>query len=429
MDKAVDYIALAIPVFFILIGIELLIDKLKKTHYYRFNDAITNLSCGIGQQVIGIFLKTLTAVGYVFLYEQFRVYTFPGIGTGDSFGAVAITFTLLFIGVDHFYYWFHRLAHEISVLWGSHIVHHQSEEYNLTVALRQAWLQGAFSWVFYLPLAVLGFDPAMFIVVGSFQTLYQFWIHTRAIDKLPAPIEYIFNTPSHHRVHHGVNPKYIDKNHGGTLIIFDRMFGTFQAEEEEVVYGITTQAKSWNPLWLNFEYWIDLFKEVGKARTIGDKAKMLLLKPGWKPDYLGGVSELKEVTPETFHKYDTEIPNGLNYYVFVQFVVVLLGATLFLFTAEGLELFWRVVLAVLLIWMLVDLGAVFEKRRWVLFSETARLVVSAAAVIILFMGSTQFALATGVSVTLLVVSLVWFLGYRQAFGANMVTSPNIDTTE
>lgn len=428
MDKAIDYIALAIPVFFILIGIELLIDKLKKTHYYRFNDAITNLSCGIGQQIVGVFLKTFTAIGYLYLYEHFRLYTFPGLGTDHSTGEVVITFTLLFIGVDHFYYWFHRLAHEISVLWGSHIVHHQSEEYNLTVALRQAWLQGAFSWVFYLPLAVMGFDPAMFIVVASFQTLYQFWIHTRAIDKLPAPFEYIFNTPSHHRVHHGVNPKYIDKNHGGTLIIFDRIFGTFQAEEEEVVYGITTQAKSWNPLWLNFEYWIALFKEVGKARTMGDKVKMLLLKPGWKPDYLGGVSAIPEVTPETFHKYDTEIPNGLNYYILVQFVIMLLGATLFLFSAEGLELAWRVLLAVLLIWMLVDLGAMFEKRRWAMFSEPARLVVSAAAVVLLFMGGAQFGLAIGVSLTLLLVSLAWFLSYRQVFGADLVTSHQIDPT-
>lgn len=424
MDKAIDYIALAIPVFFILIGIELLIDKLKKTHYYRFNDAITNLSCGIGQQIVGIFLKTVTAVGYVFLYDHARFFTFPGLNTGHSTGEVVITFTLLFIGVDHFYYWFHRLAHEISILWGSHIVHHQSEEYNLTVALRQAWLQGAFSWVFYLPLAVLGFDPAMFIVVGSFQTLYQFWIHTRAIDKLPAPIEYIFNTPSHHRVHHGVNPKYIDKNHGGTLIIFDRMFGTFQAEEEEVVYGITTQAKSWNPLWLNFEYWIDLFKEVGKARTIGDKVKMLVLKPGWKPDYLGGVSPIKEVTPETFHKYDTTIPSGLNYYILIQFVIVLLGTTLFLFTAEGLQLFWRSILAVLLIWMLVDLGGMFEKRRWTMFLEPLRIIASTAVVIALFMGNAQFSIVIGASITLMLVSLVWFLSYRRIFNTDLVTSRN-----
>ena len=220
-------IVYSIPIFFLLIGVELLITRVRGLSYYRFNDAITNLSCGIGSQVTGIFMKFLTFGVYVIIYEHSPL-------TG-KIPYNYLTIILLFLGVDFFYYWFHRLAHEISFLWGSHVVHHQSEEYNLSVALRQAWVQGAFSWIFYLPLAFIGFNPYMFATIASLQTLYQFWIHTKVIGRMPAWFEFIFATPSHHRVHHGVNPKYIDKNHAGTLIIWDRIFGTFQQEEEEVV--------------------------------------------------------------------------------------------------------------------------------------------------------------------------------------------------
>ena len=153
---------------------------------------------------------------------------------------------MLFLGVDCAYYWFHRIAHEYNAPWAGHVVHHSSEDYNLAVALRQGTFQGLFSWVFYLPLALLGFPPAWFAAMTSFDLLYQFWIHTRAIGKL-GPLEWVLNTPSHHRVHHARNPKYLDKNYAGTLIIWDRMFGTFQAEEEEPVYGLTKPLEQLEP--------------------------------------------------------------------------------------------------------------------------------------------------------------------------------------
>lgn len=373
-----SYIVFSIPVFFLLIGIELLVDKLKGTHYYRFNDAITNLSCGVGSQVVGkVLLGTVTIVGYKFIYEHWRLFNMPSLENHDPFWQVFLVWIALFIGVDFFYYWFHRLAHEISFLWGSHIVHHQSEEYNLTVALRQAWLQGAFSWVFYLPLAFMGFDTAMFITIASFQTLYQFWIHTKMIDRLPRWFEYVLNTPSHHRVHHGVNPQYIDKNHGGTFIIFDRMFGTFAKEEEVVVYGITTGTDSWNPLWVNFEYWIALFKETFKVHRLVDGIKMLVLAPGWKPADMGGPSLPKPVTPATFHKYDTQIPNGLNYYVFVHYVLLIVGASLFLLFAKKMPYTTQLGATVGIIFVIVVIGGLLEKRSWSFGLEMVRLLAMA----------------------------------------------------
>lgn len=412
MDKAVGYIVLAIPVFFLFIGIELLIDRLRKTNYYRFNDAISNLSLGVGSQVSGVFLKLFVFIAYKYLYEHYRLTTMPGLETEHTGWVVVLTFMALFVGVDFFYYWFHRLAHEISVLWGSHVVHHQSEEYNLTVALRQAWLQGAFSWVFYLPLAIMGFEPVMFLTVGAFQTLYQFWIHTKAIGKTPAWFEYVFNTPSHHRVHHGVNPKYIDRNHGGTFIIFDRMFGTFQDEEEEVVYGITGQPKSWNPLWLNFEYWGGLFKDVVKARSVLDAIKMLVLKPGWKPDYLGGVQPFKEVTPATFHKYDTQIAAGLAYYIFFQFVLLLAGATGYLLVAEGLEWIAKTGLALLIILTLITLGGLLENKRWAFFLELLRLLAVAPVAIMALQSIINPTVVSIVVPFVILVSFGWLIPFH-----------------
>ncbi len=397
-----SYIILAFPVFFLLIALEIIFDRLRRTEHYRFNDAITNLSCGLGQQVIGVLLKTVILLGYTYLYHNHRLYDMP-----DS----ALTWVALFIGVDFFYYWFHRLAHEISFLWGSHVVHHQSEEYNLTVALRQSWVQSAFSWVFYLPLAVMGFDPLLFVSISSLQTLYQFWIHTKAIDKLPAPLEYIFNTPSHHRVHHAVNPQYIDKNHGGTLIIFDRMFGTFAKEEEPVVYGITTQPKSWNPLWLNLDYWVWLYGELGLASKWSDKIKMLIKPPGWRPAELGGPLTASEVSVASFRKYDTEIPMGLNYYILLQYTVVMLGATLFLMQSSLLGNELKLLIISLVILSLVNLGGIFESKRWVLYLEIARLVVLACILPFLL----PMWVLGGIASALMVISLLWFLQYRHQF--------------
>lgn len=404
-----NLILYSIPVFFLLIGIELLIAKMKNLSYYRMNDAIANLSCGIGSQLSGLFLKTATFIGYTYLYAH-------SIWKIEN---TVLTGLLLFFGVDFFYYWFHRLAHEISFLWGSHVVHHQSEEYNLTVALRQAWLQGAFSWVFYLPLAVMGFSPAMFLTIASLQTLYQFWIHTKLIGKMNPVFEYVFNTPSHHRVHHGVNPKYIDRNHGGTLIIFDRWFGTFQAEEEEVVYGITKATNSWNPLWVNFEYWIDLFKEAFHVKKVKNFFLMMLKMPGWKPEELGGTASLKEVTPQTFHKYNTEISSGLSNYAFFQFVIILLSTTAFLlFNSKGpFEGNWllRTAVASLIVFSLVTFGGIFEKKSWVLILEYVRVIAVSVMMIVILRDTSAF-IPVSITMGLITISsVVWFTKFRNEF--------------
>lgn len=362
-----QYIVYAIPAFFLLIGVELLIDKLKKSGFYRLNDTVTNINLGIGSQLAGLFIKGLTLGAYIYIYEHFRLI--------QEIPNQALTFILLFIGVDFFYYWFHRLAHEIGVLWGSHVVHHQSEEYNFSVALRQSWSQGMFSWVFYIPLAFIGFKPEMFVLVSALQTLYQFWIHTKFIHKLPKPIEYLFNTPSHHRVHHGQNPLYIDRNHGGTLIIFDRMFGTFQEELEPVVYGITKPANSWNPIRLNVDYWKDWFTHFIQANGWLNKLKTIYKTPGWTDKEIS----TPIFSPASIHKFDIALSKQINAYVLFQFIVLLLLSSLLLNIIGDqslhIELYQKAIIALYMIFCLFAISAILENKSWSKIIEVLRLIM------------------------------------------------------
>jgi len=350
----VDYIALSIPVFFLLIAIELVYAVYKKLNYYRLNDSLSNLSQGIGSQLVGIFLKAITFFGYLYIYEHWKFYTFPN---------TIWTWLLLFFGVDFFYYWFHRKSHQINALWAAHIVHHQSEEYNLTVALRQSWFQSAFSWVFYLPLAFAGFDPIMFLTVSAFNTLYQFWIHTRTIGRM-GPLEWFLNTPSHHRVHHGSNPKYIDKNHAGTLIIWDRMFGTFQEEEEDVVYGITKPLASWNPVWANVHYWVDLYSSSRNAHNISDKIKVFINAPGWFPENQEGIEQVKQTQRSVYIKYNPDFNKNFKAYILVTFLLTLGLSSLIIFLNANFSLLQLISCSLFSIFSLTSCGVLMEKREW-----------------------------------------------------------------
>ncbi len=284
--------------------------------------------------------------------------------------------------MDFLYYWFHRWSHEVSAGWAAHVVHHQSEEYNLTVALRQGALQPAFSWVFYLPLALLGFPPAMFLAVSSFNTLYQFWIHTRLIGRL-GPLEWVLNTPSHHRVHHARNPKYIDRNHGGTLIVWDRLFGTFARERDEPVYGITKPLASWNPVWANLHQWSEMWDVARRAKRPLDKVRVLWKRPGWRPDELGGYEGPREVDEAALVKYDVPLPRGVALYVLAQFVAVNVGTVAFLYLGGRLGLHVRAAGALAVVWSLASLGGLLDRRPWAAGLEAARLLAASLVFLLL----------------------------------------------
>ena len=367
----VNYVVLAIPVFILLILLELVITRIQEKDFYRLSDSINDLSCGILQQVLEAFLKAALFAAYIFIYERWRLWSMPG---------TAAAWVLCFLGVDFLYYWFHRTSHEVNAFWAAHVVHHQSEEYNLAVALRQGAFQSSFSWVFYLPLALLGFPPLMFLTVSSVDTLYQFWIHTRAIGRL-GPLEWVLNTPSNHRVHHGRNPKYIDRNHGGILIVWDRLYGTYQEEQEEPAYGITTPLRSWNPVWANVHYWVELAGKARRSSRLADKVRVFLKPPGWQPTDLGGFVPAPEVDPGHV-KYDTAAPGGLALYVFVQFVVVLGGTTALLFRQDDLAAGPRAAAAAAILLTLVALGGLLERKPWAFSLEALRLCLLIVAALL-----------------------------------------------
>lgn len=404
---SLDPTVIAIPVYFLLIGLELIAHRYQSIKSYRLNDAITNINCGVTSQVTGAFLKVLSIGVYTYIFEQFRLATISNS---------ALTWVIAFIAYDFFYYWAHRMSHEVNLFWGGHSVHHQSEEYNLSVALRQSSTQTIWTFIFYSPMALAGFDPLVLLSVSGFNLLYQFWIHTESINRLPKWFEAVFNTPSHHRVHHARNPKYIDKNHGGTFIVWDRLFGTFKQEEERPTYGITKNLNSWNPVWANVSHYSDMWKEIRTIPKASDKVRYLFNKPGWLPDYMGGYRAPYDVDLKTYKKFDLSGAKSVNIYVFAQYLVLLAGTALFLFNLEAFEnnLMQKAVLALIIIVSTVSFGAMFEGRKWASVTEVARLIAVVASLIYFFpaIGEENLVLIGILSYTML--SIIWVALLRKS---------------
>jgi alkylglycerol monooxygenase len=364
----VDPIAFAVPVFMGLFGLEVWAARRGGRPWVRFADSMSDLSCGIMQQVLKMFLVVLTAGAYIWVEDR--------VGLLDLSASDPWVWVATFFGVDLCYYWFHRLSHQINFLWAAHVVHHQSEEYNLSVALRQSALQPGFSWLFYIPLAVLGVPPLVFFVHVSVNTLYQFWIHTRAIGRM-GPLELILNTPSHHRVHHGQNPQYIDKNHAGTLIVWDKLFGTFEPEDEPVVYGITEPTDSFNPFWVNLHTWVLTAQRAARTRRWRDKLLLFLKPPGWLPDDLQGDKAPRPWPPP---KYDPPVSAAVRSYTLLQFALVVAAMPPFLLLDEGLQYPLKLALGAGILAALAALNGLNEGRGWARWLELARVLGTVAGV-------------------------------------------------
>ncbi|MFA6239616.1 MAG: sterol desaturase family protein [Candidatus Hydrogenedentales bacterium] len=364
----------AAPVFILCILIEVAFNAIARKPFYRLNDSLNNLSMSIADQIVAAFLKSAVFAGYMYLYEYHRLTAIPM----ESVAAWIACFLL----VDMQYYWAHRASHEVSFLWGSHVPHHQSEEFNLSVALRQGAFQGAFFWVFYLPIALLGFPPVMFLICLQSDVIYQFFIHTRAIGKL-GPLEWFMNTPSHHRVHHGKNPKYIDKNHAGVLIIWDRMFGSFVEEEEEPLYGTATPLRSWNPVWGQIEYWVDLCKLVAQVPSWRDKALLFLMPPAWRPAGFEKKGPPAHTTQAFYERYDAKASPPLTAYALAHFVPLVLGAVAFLSLESDLSLGTKAFVCLAFAWSLLSIGGIMEARRWSYWLEMSRLVGAVLGLLLL----------------------------------------------
>ncbi len=271
-----DIITYAVPGFVVLILIEMIYVRLARKGRYQVADSAASLSMGLGNQIAGLLFGGMVIASYFFV-SHFRLF---------DLGWTWPVMLACFFAEDCAYYWFHRIAHERRWWWASHVIHHSSQHYNLTTALRQTWTGAiSFSFIFWLPLVFVGFPPEMVLMFQAISLVYQFWIHTEAIDRM-GPLEWVMNTPSHHRVHHAINPKYLDANYAGVLIIWDRMFGTFVPEDksEPLRYGIITQLGTFNPFRVAFHEWAGIARDLGGAKSLREVLGYLFGPPGWSPD-------------------------------------------------------------------------------------------------------------------------------------------------
>lgn len=259
---------IAAPIMFAFVLIEFLVGRYQNKDLYAGKDFLASLTIGLVNVVLNGFMKLGMFAVFLFFFNLAPLRIPP----------TWWSYVLCLIVLDFCRYWAHRIAHEQRFWWSTHVVHHSSEHYNLSVSFRLSWTQNL-KIIFFLPVILMGFNPLVFFIVHQIEVLYQFWIHTELIRKLPRPIEYIFTTPSHHRVHHSVNERYIDKNYGSTFIIWDRMFGTFQEEDEPAKYGITKPVNSYNPVYLVFHEWMEVGKDLLKSKSLKEGFRVLFGSP------------------------------------------------------------------------------------------------------------------------------------------------------
>jgi sterol desaturase/sphingolipid hydroxylase (fatty acid hydroxylase superfamily) len=395
----------ATPVFFALIALELLVARRRGRQAYAASDAVNSIGLGVISQIVGVFSKLLTFGIYAWCAQHLALFTLPA----DSVWVWA--FALL--GYDFCYYWLHRGGHRVNILWAAHVVHHQSERYNLSTALRQTGSGVLLGWLFYLPLALLGVPLQVFVVVALIDLLYQFWVHTEQINRL-GWFDRVFCSPSNHRAHHAVNDRYLDRNYGGILILWDRLFGTFVEEDDSdrPVYGTRAPLRSWNPLWANAEVYWNTARDMWRTRRWRDKLLLWLKPPGWQPADLAARYP-KPAFAMPLERFEPPLARAMTVYVLAQFALLLAMVTQFLALAATADVPTLLGYAGYLVASLWLLGALLEGRRWAAWLELAR--VLATAIVPLASGhwfgigrlDGQMAMAIGVVFGLSTVGILW----------------------
>jgi sterol desaturase/sphingolipid hydroxylase (fatty acid hydroxylase superfamily)/uncharacterized membrane protein YhhN len=328
-------IVLATPVFFVLIALEFAwgyARQRKATGHntYRLSDAINSISLGMLSQLSAVFTRVLRVGIYTAVFSTVALY--PHL----EFWNTWYGWVLALLFYDFCYYWLHRAGHECALFWAAHVVHHQSQDYNLSTALRQTSSGALVGWVFYVPMAIAGVPPAIFAVVALIDLLYQFWVHTEHVPKL-GWFDRVFCSPSNHRVHHAVNDHYLDKNYGGLLILWDRMFGSFREEDEKCVYGTRSPLQSWDPLWANTEVYWALLKDSWHAKSWADKFRIWFKPPGWRPAELAQRFPKPAFELAAVKTYNPPASRGVMGFAALQFVVLLGGVSVFLWESHNMN--------------------------------------------------------------------------------------------
>jgi sterol desaturase/sphingolipid hydroxylase (fatty acid hydroxylase superfamily) len=362
-----NFVPYAIPIFLLMIVMELGWGLFKGNNTYRVNDSINSLSMGLLSTVTKFVFLNIGALVFTKISQEYAIWAFDINAIGHWLLAILL--------YDFLYYWFHRISHERQFFWGSHVVHHQSEDYNLSTALRQTSTSFLTTWVFYIPCFFLGMPISMFVSIASAHLIYQFWVHSQHIPKLGV-FEWLMVSPSNHRVHHAQNADYIDKNYGGLLIIWDRLFGTYKAEDEkqQAIYGIRVPLQSWNPIWANLHIFAGMLRDIWHTNRWSDKFRVLWSKTGWHPEDMVKRFPEQKSDLEQFEKYNPQHSSRINGAIIVQYLLL---AVLHFWSAGqstvlSAALMWAVVIAQ--VGILIVIGAVLEGKAYARPFEYTRLL-------------------------------------------------------
>ena len=375
-----DLLALAVPFFLFALLLELAVDGWRKTGYFRTNDAVNSLSAGTLSTTFDYFSRFIPIYVFGAVLQNFALFDIS-LSAFDLSPQGLLNWLLVLLAWDFCYYWSHRCGHEVSILWASHAVHHQSEDYNLSTALRQSSTGFLFNWIFYLPLFIAGIPLEIVVTVNAIDLIYQFWVHTQHINKL-GWLDRVFVTPSNHRVHHAQNEIYIDRNYGGILILWDRLFGTFQEELDEapVVFGVRRPLASWNPFWSIAQVYAYLWFDARHTERWRDKLGIWFRRTGWRPSDVAARFPKRSADLNRFEKFDPPVPGTVRRYVLVQFVAAALAVLWIgvLYAEQGPG---AVVLPCLALWAaLYSFGLLNEGRAQARRFELVRLILVTPAV-------------------------------------------------
>lgn len=368
-------IVLATPVFLLLIAAEFAWGYAKGRNTYRLSDAINSISLGMLSQLGAVFTPLLAIGIYSAVYSSLAIYPDASIWNQWYGWLLALVF------YDFCYYWLHRAGHESAVFWAAHVVHHQSQDYNLSTALRQTGSGVLLGWIFYLPLAAAGVPPLLFAIVALVDLLYQFWVHSEHVPKL-GWFDRWFCSPSNHRVHHAVNDEYLDKNYGGILIVWDRLFGSFREEGERCIYGTRSPINSWDPLWANAEVYWALAKDSWHARNWLDKLRIWFKAPGWRPADVAARFPKAAFDIEQVQRFQPPLSRSAIWFGGLQFVLMLQGVAAFLWLAGAMSTAQKGIWFLVLLAGMWSVGAVLQGRLCllqVLLIESAVLATATAA--------------------------------------------------
>ncbi len=348
-------IVFAIPVFLLAMVLELWLARRRGLQVYRTADAVTSLHLGIMSQFVGSITRVMALGIYAAMVDKVGAFTW------DEKNPATWVFALLLY--DFLYYWYHRAGHEVHLLWAAHVVHHSSEDYNLSTALRQTSSGFLFGWVFYLPMALLGIPFKVFVIVGLVDLLYQFWVHTELVGRL-GWMDRVFVTPSNHRVHHGQNDYCIDKNYGGILIVWDRLFGTFapEREGEKILYGVRKPLLSWNPIWGNLMTYRDILKTAWVTKGWRNKGMAVFAGPGWQSNERPQHAEFQ---PERFQRFDVsaadQASRGLQAISLAGMLAATTALLYFLITTQGMTQTERMLYVTVMILVLAALSKLWKR--------------------------------------------------------------------